>query len=741
MIDFQILFSNLINTKKETNFNRRKQNMAKTSWRFIFLEENESFTVSTEDSKIVGYVACRAPKGTTSAMFFPPNNESLINAMIGYGGATYPDIDEAIAFNSSYGLYISAPPGNNSNYGGFYITKRGLANFYNVKDVSDDAILAGTPLAKLDNIEDARQTKWPLSKILYEDGSKTKEFEAGWDEDNTGGAISLTWESDIPSLKETISEGESSEQQAQEYTIVGYVLEVKRADIVAWVNQKSMTAQSTKVTISNIGYDKYRYDIEIDVNAATDDLHIKGDDLYIGSELVTSDYVTKIIRKKSVDKEDKTTYSYYIVKLASDSADPKLVEMTEDGTGDEKLKKDIKYNTITLSCEETDSAGKTVNGGSWTGSLDIQGVDEYGSNIYFPNVINEDDLTFIEIRPNETFDDDLDETGCFTGTRIDTGTITISGKRQCSEVAEANITDGYTGGVWRETTADQVGYNDIIDAALEEAKSPLYDEASIFFECTGRRDFKQALANIRAAHDMSTVISPLVITAAEAKKTSTIVVEGRQRGTAQYLGEFQFYDKNIGKKYWVYPIGDVAKNLADIMDKRYGGVAPMWLNDNGLGGQLSRVPLKQKWNFSDEDTKILDQKGLNPITFDSQDGMMMLSQKTTELEAGDWSYLGHSMAFDLFKREMRDNVMKPQVGKPIDDYYLKTRQRDGDAIMDKRTKGGRPIWAKGVALINDSSVNTAATKAKRTFVIKAKVKVYVFSEYVELILVNEGQDA
>ena len=719
--------------------------MAKTSWRFIFLEENESFTVSTEDSKIVGYMACRAPKGTTSAMFFPPNNESLINAMIGYGGATYPDIDEAIAFNSSYGLYISAPPGNNSNYGGFYITKKGLANFYDVKDVSDDAILAGTPLAKFDNIDTARQTKWPLAKILYEDGNKIKEFEAAWDINKEEGGLSLTWESQMPSLKELITEGEANEQseeavEAQEYNIVGYVLEVKRADIVAWVNQKSMTAQSTKVTISNIGYDKYRYDVEIDADASTDELHINGDDLFIGEELVTTDYITKIIRKKSVDS-NKTTYSYYIVKRASDSSDPKLVAMTENGEGDEKLKKDIKYNTITLSCEETDSAGKTVNGGSWTGSLDIQGVDEYGSNIYFPNVINEDDLTFIEIRPNATFDDDLDETGCFTGTRIPTGTITISGKRQCSEVAEANIADGYTGGVWRETTDGKIGYNDIIAAALEEAKSPLYDEANIFFECTGRRDFKQALANIRTAHDMSTVISPLVITAAEAKKTSTIVVEARQRGTAQYVGEFQFYDKNLGKKYWVCPIGDVAKNLADIMDKRYGGVAPMWLNDNGLGGQLSRVPLKQKWNLTDDDTKILDQKGLNPITFDTQDGMMMLSQKTTELEAGDWSYLGHSMAFDLFKREMRDNVMKPQVGKSIDDYYLKIRQRDGDAIMDKRTKGGRPIWAKGVVLINDSSVNTDATKAKRTFVIKAKVKVYVFSEYVELILVNEGQDA
>jgi len=718
--------------------------MAKTSWRFIFLEENESFTVSTEETKIVGYMACRAPKGTTSAMFFPPNNESLINAMIGYGGATYPDIDEAIAFNSSYGLYISAPPGNDSNYGGFYITKKGLANFYDVKDVSDDAILAGTPLAKFDDIDAARQTGWPLAKILYENSKgKIEEFEAGeWDDDKDANGLTLTWEDRIPALKETISEGEEdSETEPQEYDIVGYVLAVKKSDIIAWVNQKSMTAQPTKVTISNIGYDKYRYDIEIDANAAEDELHIGADDkLYVGEADVTPDYVTKIIRKKNVS-DVKTEYSYFVVKRVTDSAEPTLVPMTEDDVGDEKLKKDIKYNTITISCEETDSAGKTVNGGSWTGSLDIQGVDEYGSNIYFPNVINEDDLTFIEIRPNATFDDDLDKSGCFTGTRIPTGTITISGKRQCSEVAEANIEDGYTGGVWKETTVDQIGYNDIITAALEEAKSPLYDEANIFFECTGRRDFKQALANIRTAHDMSTIISPLVITAAEAKKTSTIVVEARQRGTAQYVGEFQFYDKNIGKKYWVCPIGDVAKNLADIMDRRYGGVAPMWLNDDGLGGQLSRVPLKQKWNFTDEDTKILDQKGLNPITFDTQDGMMMLSQKTTELEAGDWSYLGHSMAFDLFKREMRDNVMKPQVGKPIDDYYLKIRQDDGDAIMDKRTKGGRPIWAKGEVMINNSSVNTSATKAKRTFVIKARVKVYVFSEYVELILVNEGQDA
>ena len=174
------------------------------------------------------------------------------------------------------------------------------------------------------------------------------------------------------------------------------------------------------------------------------------------------------------------------------------------------------------------------------------------------------------------------------------------------------------------------------------------------------------------------------------------------------------------------------------MDKKLGGCAPAWLNDNGLGGQLSRSVLKAKYDLSDKATKILDEKGLNPIVYKNSTGLMILSHKTTELDAGDWSYLGHSMSFDLYKREIRDKVMRPQLLKAIDDHYMNIRQKEADNILSKRISGNRPIWAEGANYIKE--VNTPQTKLQRKFVIKSKVKVNVFSEYVEFVFTNVAQD-
>ena len=108
------------------------------SFRLIFIDVDESFTTSTVEAPIKGYIVCRAPKGTTEAMYFPYGNKKTINAMIGLETANWPDLYEAIAFNSEYGLYISAPPGTTKNYpsyyGGVYLTTKSMYNYWRVDD-------------------------------------------------------------------------------------------------------------------------------------------------------------------------------------------------------------------------------------------------------------------------------------------------------------------------------------------------------------------------------------------------------------------------------------------------------------------------------------------------------------------------------------------------------------------------------------------------------------------------------
>jgi hypothetical protein len=420
--------------------------------------------------------------------------------------------------------------------------------------------------------------------------------------------------------------------------------------------------------------------------------------------------------------------------------------MLQTEAGTYKLRPDLNYNTITFSTTEEVYPGKNTGGGEFHGSLLETGKDSYGSNIYFGNILSDDDMSFVGLEVLKTFDEDVNAvTGFFEGNKAivakgagqKTLLINLAGDRYADYVCQQNVVLGIPGGSWND------GYYAIIEEALNEALKPTYDDVYIFMEPTGQEIYKDNLASLRSAQYLATIISPKIITPADVANDESptgITVSGRMKGTAQYVGEFMIYDPYTSKKYYVCPIGDVGLNLARIIDKKLGGWAPMWYNvTGGLGGQLGRAVLKAKYDFTDRHTEIFDQKGLNPIVYNPDDGLMIVSQKTTEAPEAptDWSYLGHSMSFDLCKREIRDNVMRQQIGKPNSPYWQTLRKTQVDAILSKRTTGSQPIWAEGTCDI--AGVNTAQVMAQRKFAIRVSVRVYVFSELVELTFVNTAQ--
>jgi hypothetical protein len=412
------------------------------------------------------------------------------------------------------------------------------------------------------------------------------------------------------------------------------------------------------------------------------------------------------------------------------------------------LKKDINFNTMTFKVTEEVYPGEMMNGGELTGSFNEKGKDSYGANIYWPNVLNEDDMSFIEIHPDKTFDDDLDSHGIYTGTRIvddkltydltgtlvpATYTLKLKGQRYVTYAVEQNIKDGTTGGSWRDE------FQMVVKQGWTEAFDSQYDDVFIFMDPTGEEFVHTQHASLVMTHKLAIAISPKNITKAEFTNPSKITVTGRSKQTAQFAGEFQYYDAYTGKSFWMKPIGDVGLMCARIYDFKMGGWSPSWYNYNDMGGQLPRAVLKARWNFSDTATKIMDEKGINPIVYNADDGLMITSSKTTQdpNNLTDWSFLEHVMAFLLCKRDIRDNVMRQQIKKPIDDYWMGVRQTQVEAILAKRTTGSNKIWTKAICDI--AGVNTDITKAARKFVIYVRVKVTPFSEYVELQFENVGQ--
>ena len=610
--------------------------------------------------------------------------------------------------------------------------------------------------------------------------------------------------------KTAYTTAESYTSPVNRYQGLTWLLNVKPFTY-GYIVQKSAAEVITKVSISSIGYDKWLYDIAVPVifgpklkDVSRDlikSINFNNDDnLFLYCE-VTYDGTTPIMpEEKAVSKklklyqynsdaeESLTTlaktctdvgeayetqslliYGDYIVSMN----DGKAVGITPTNTtslqidheilyvvsasnfqiekeDDENypLKKDINFNTMTFKVMEEVYPGEMMNGGEFTGSFNEKGKDSYGANIYWPNVLNDDDMSFIEIHPDKTFDEDLDSHGIYTGTRIVDDKLTydltdtlvpttfdlkLKGQRYVTHAVEQNIKDGTTGGSWRDE------FQMVVKQGWTEAFDSQYDDVFIFMDPTGEEFVHTQHASLVMTHKLAIAISPKNITKAEFTNPSKITVTGRSKQTAQFAGEFQYYDAYTGKSFWMKPIGDVGLMCARIYDFKMGGWPPAWYNYNDMGGQLPRAVLKARWNFSDTATKIMDEKGINPIVYNSDDGLMVTSSKTTQdpNNLTDWSYLEHVMAFLLCKRDIRDNVMRQQIKKPIDDYWMGVRQTQVEAILAKRTTGSNKIWTKAICDI--AGVNTDITKAARKFIIYVKVKVTPFSEYVELQFENVGQ--
>ena len=203
-------------------------------------------------------------------------------------------------------------------------------------------------------------------------------------------------------------------------------------------------------------------------------------------------------------------------------------------------------------------------------------------------------------------------------------------------------------------------------------------------------------------------------------------------------GTDSFYSSMIGAR---------AVMQARIIERNYGGSAPMYINDsNGLGGQLGSLvgSTKLRYSFKKPDVRQkLADKNYNVVISDPNYGVLITSQMTCKKGTlTDWSYIGHACAFLTLEKLIWDNVMIPQIGKANNPYYRDLRAQQVQRYLDARTGGSNSIWS--AATVDTSTapgVNDVAAQKARKFVIVVKVKVNIFSEEVVLNFINLPQDA
>jgi len=548
-------------------------------------------------------------------------------------------------------------------------------------------------------------------------------------------------------------------------TKLQWIVDVTK-DTYLTIVQKSPTEIPTTVTVSAIGYDKWVYDyrlpayVDLPTASVLTTLMIGGDTFVAfnptGNPLYFATGVYKLVGAAiaNVTSSFRTRY-IKITSAGSTSAGPDagvtaaylnnifLVGMDLTVTKPATPKVNPAYNAITFNVKEVTTNGTALNGGTFTGSLAIKGVDSYGQNIAFKNILPDNAVSFVEVIVSRTFDADLDANGWYTKTKIiDTFTnpapvvYNIVGKRYVTSVASDLISQGILG------SANDQRYTAALLDGWNEFAAPAYDVVAVAMEVTGVEDLKPALYALRfATRKLTTFISPRLISQAEFNDPASIIVSGRTTdgGASQLVNEFKRTDTSSGVTYWSSMIGFYGANLTAIIQDKMGAVAPMYAGANGYGGLIPADVIEEKWHFDNTAQKTLNALGLIPVILDPVLGVVAVGQKTTRdpSNVSDWSFLGHSMAFDVVRREIRDGVMTPQLGLPNDPYYQGVRQTGTTSILNRRTSGTRPVWANAESIIG--AVNTPDVMAQRDFRIKVRVKVYIFSETVTLDFTNEGQ--
>lgn len=661
--------------------------------RITFIDLNESAYLPGGKTDIVGATVIRAPRGVSEPILLESGSSMAIQALFGRPTKDYPDIQEAIEFNNTFSLYVSAPPGVKTGsanyYGGVYITTEGSVEpFYKVSD----------PEA-------------PSFSAEFTAASASSVF--------TSGSVKSAYNSGNHSFNISNIKNEYFVQSKIEQVIVSYTDSVDEVQTILLKVLPDLSVVTDDVNEYEVG--------EIVSVGGFSTITFTGNALVTNFDLTASGaldvYLTDADNYATLSVKWIYNIEEYVIQTLYQTSPRSSVTKFKISGIEHTENTDPLYNTMTFNFTEVQDSVDEYASPSIVASTDPSKLDGFNGSLYIDNVLNTKALWYIGSKVYKQYTD-------ITGTFTFPITKSVAGTR----IMSPSLIES------EQETSLIVGWDEMID--------PKFEAVHIAFDNSGFATLKTKMANLRSnSMKMSTFLSPIKEASSDTTTAVVNIITSRSSfpktlgGLGYTCNEFMLRDGN-NKEYWSPIIGSVATNYALIMRDKLGGAAPMFTNDgNNLGGQLNRAVRKQKYKFTADQLDDLDAAGINPIILDSYYGLMLTSEKTAAnpVFLTDWSFFGHSMAFDLLKMEIKKNVLIPQLGKAISPFYLELRQSQTESIVNKRLAGTTSIWTDAKVLVNDTSVNNDDTKSMNKFVVKVRVKVTPFTEYIEFVLNNVDQ--
>ena len=709
-----------------------------TSRAVINITDN-SDTFVQETTEITGFTVVKAPKGPITPVRIRKGGAAELKDIFGVSSKDYPELFEAETFNREYDLYVSAPYAE-AKVPVAYLTNQGvvvgselmayntITESYALGEIDD---LPVTDLVK-DDMEVLLDMKYPEKYGFIGGVPKEEKIPSSpKDGDNTFEGLVICTGLKIKDVY--TSEGAGLGKLPQEfhvvsadgkitakYTISGYTISNEDSEEVGSLKVKdgsSLVELTADMVTGNAEQVLYVY-YKDDKIPNTIDANVRANLKLYWVKKITADDVYALIFPKY--PSERTLHVSF-----ADFSDVRGYSASDYRS----------WNNLKMTVFEDEAFRDNTHPIYVEGSLDFTDRASDGSFLGFSG-LNTSYMSqnLVCVYPLQKFT----ETSVFASGISGFGTIELSGGVRSLE-SEGDIHEAG----W--VAAGDGEYSDV-DIFFD---SEIHDHGVVGYPEVNKKFLSLATDDV-TSHELAGYIFNETATPGELNSTSKNLPNlklghGKNYWNTCNVGIIE--DRTNGTRFSSALTGAKALMQARIIEAKMGGVAPMWENSSvgglSVGGQLNMINVyKLKYRYDKKQLDLLDDLNYNPVINDRQYGIMVVGQKTCkDGKTTDWSYIGHACAFFNFLKQVRANVMLPQIGKPNNPYYRTLRKDQVDLYLGQRINGSDRIWAEAECDTSTADgINDVHALKARKFVIKVRVKVDVFSEKVELNFTNEGQD-
>ena len=696
--------------------------------RIVINTIDNSTSYVEQSTGVVGFTVVKAPKGSITPRKILAGGASKIKDIFGEATEEYPELFEVETFNKEYDIYVSAPY-SSAKVPVAYLTDKGVfvkKDTVEYTDKLEKYILEGDTSDDIENI-----STFDEDPIVY----KKCDIEYKTIDDTTGILI------------DTKITGDNIDSNGNIITIKGLLSSLNSNFKLTKTGCSVVDADGKDLSTSTVSVKFYKKKENDSFETVTNPSEITGN-VY----LLVTDEANIIKNTYSVDSNFKELSSYIETKLDKNDIYATILPKYPS-----ERKLHISFVPF------NDLKGYSYKVLSQRNILKINAYEENAfHNVYSPVYIEGtlDKKSTSSVSPFTNTNESLTNQELVAVIPINPFTkeslsiepkydsIVLEGGERKFEVEESTKGAG-----------DAITSVKLHDIGWETVKKEDLDDVDIFFDSEYHKDYNELKNSVFfklgvTSSNSNGVTSPQNKYSVQNNRFSGHIFNYTPSNPNTITEKLSF-----GRNYWnicnlaVIDLSNGGRILSPmtgaralmqcrIIEGAYGGVAPMWENSKGMGGQLNMIsPYRVKYKYTKEQLDNLDLYNYNPVIYDRQYGLMCVGQKTCkDEEITDWSYIGHACAFMVFIKQIRKYVMLPQIGKKNNPYYRTLRKEQVQQYLRDRISGTDRIWSEGIVDTSTADgVNDINAQRARKFVIKVSVKVDTFSEYVELNFYNEDQ--